>query len=183
MRNRTRVTANRTGRIASRRRKSKPQEKLERQQELYDDGREDLDDDKYQQAEQKFNELLSLVGRKPMQRCTGKRMRKTGKARKIRRWQRSLIWKRRYEQSKMEKKDAEALEIEVRQSTGHPVNPESQSDEELKTLALQGLMNSDPQRGVQMIEKRLAGTASPKDKAKMLFVLAQNARRKRVRSW
>jgi hypothetical protein len=66
------------------------------------------------------------------------------------------------------------LEIEVRQSTGHPVNPESQSDEELKTLALQGLMNSDPQRGVQMIEKRLAGTASPKDKAKMLFVLAQN---------
>jgi len=54
------------------------------------------------------------------------------------------------------------------------VNPELQSDEELKTLALQGLMNSDPQRGIQMIEKRLAGTASPKDKAKMLFVLAQN---------
>jgi len=48
------------------------------------------------------------------------------------------------------------------------------SDEELKTLALQGLMNNDPHRGIEMIQKRLAGSASPKEKAKMLFVLAQN---------
>src|SRR5713101_5719467 len=153
--------------------KEQAQEKLERQQELYDDGREDLDDDKYQQAEQKFNELAQLGGSQTDAALYWKAYAQNRQGKKDTALATIADLKRRYGQSKW-KKDAEALEIEVRQSTGHPVNPESQSDEELKTLALQGLMNSDPQRGVQMIEKRLAGTASPKDKAKMLFVLAQN---------
>jgi len=153
--------------------KEQAQEKLERQQELYDDGREDLDDDKYQQAEQKFNELAQLGGSQTDAALYWKAYAQNRQGKKDTALATIADLKRRYAQSKW-KKDAEALEIEVRQSTGHPVNPESQSDEELKTLALQGLMNSDPQRGVQMVEKRLAGTASPKDKAKMLFVLAQN---------
>ena len=153
--------------------KDQAQEKLDRMQELYDDGREDLDDDKYQLAEQKFNELAQLGGPQTDAALYWKAYSQNRQGKKDTSLATIAELKRRYAQSKW-KKDAEALEIEVRQSTGHPVNPESQSDEELKTLALQGLMNSDPQRGVQMVEKRLAGTASPKDKAKMLFVLAQN---------
>ena len=153
--------------------KEQAQKKLERQQELYDDGREDLDDDKYQQAEQNFNDLAQLGGPQTDAALYWKAYAQNRQGKKDTALATIADLKRRYGQSKW-KKDAEALEIEVRQSTAHPVNPESQSDEELKTLALQGLMNSDPQRGVQMIEKRLAGTASPKDKAKVLFVLAQN---------
>ena len=153
--------------------KDQAQEKLDRMQELYDDGREALDDDKYQLAEQKFNELSQLGGPQTDAALYWKAYAQNRQGKKDTSLATIAEVKRRYAQSKW-KKDAEALEIEVRQSTGHPVNPESQSDEELKTLALQGLMNSDPQRGVQMLEKRLAGTASPKDKAKMLFVLAQN---------
>ena len=41
-------------------------------------------------------------------------------------------------------------------------------------LALQGLMNSDPNRAMPILEKTLNGTASPKEKAKALFVLAQS---------
>jgi HEAT repeat protein len=153
--------------------KEQAQEKLDRMQELYDDGREDLDDNKYQQAEQKFSELAQLNGTQTDAALYWKAYAQNRQGKIDTALATIAELKRRYPQSKW-KKDAEALEFEFRQSSGHPVNPESQSDEELKTLALQGLMNSDPQRGIQMIEKRLAGTASPKDKGKMLFVLAQN---------
>src|SRR5262249_8152143 len=71
------------------------------------------------------------------------------------------------------KKDAEALEIEVRNRSGQPVNVD-QSDSDLRSLALQGLMNSDPQRGLQIAEKILNGSGSPKEKSKVLFVVAQS---------
>src|SRR5260370_14975024 len=154
--------------------KEQAQEKIERSQELYNDGRKALDDDKYQQAEEKFSELAQLNGSQTDAALYWKAYAENRQGKRDTSLATIAELKRRYPQSRW-KKDGEALEIEVRQSSGHPVNPESQSDEELKTLALQGLMNSDPQRGIQMIEKRLAGTASPKDKAKMLFVLAQNA--------
>jgi hypothetical protein len=81
--------------------------------------------------------------------------------------------KKRFPQSRWIK-DAGALEIEVKQSTGQPAHPESQPDEELKMLAIQGLMNSDPQRAMPLLEKVLNGPGAPKEKSKALFVLAQN---------
>lgn len=71
--------------------------------------------------------------------------------------------------------DARALEIEVRQNVGQPVRPESESDEDLKLLALQGLQHSDPAQAVPMLEKFLKGAQSPKLKARALFVLAQSS--------
>ncbi len=71
-------------------------------------------------------------------------------------------------------KDAKALELEVRQSTGQPMSPESQNDEELKLMALRGLMNSDAERAMPIIEQMLAGPNSPKVKDRALFVLSQS---------
>jgi HEAT repeat protein len=71
-------------------------------------------------------------------------------------------------------KDAAALEIEIRQSSGAKPNPEAVGDEELKLLALQGIMNSDPQKAVPLVEKVLNGPSSPAVKSKALFVLAQS---------
>jgi tetratricopeptide (TPR) repeat protein len=70
--------------------------------------------------------------------------------------------------------DAKALELQVRQNAGQPPRPENESDEELKLLALQGLQHSDPEQAVPMLEKLLQGTASPRLKARALFVLAQS---------
>jgi hypothetical protein len=153
--------------------RDREQEKLDQMQDLYDAGREALDDGKYQQAEQNFADLAEKNGPRTDAALYWKAYAENQSGKRDTALATIASLKSRFPQSRW-KKDAEALEIEVRQSSGHPVNPESQSDEELKTLALQGLMNSDPQRGIQIIEKRLAGTASPKDKAKMLFVLAQN---------
>ena len=71
-------------------------------------------------------------------------------------------------------KDARALEVEVRQSSGQTISPESQNDEELKLMALRGLMNSDAERAMPIIEQMLAGPNSPKVKDRALFVLSQS---------
>jgi len=71
--------------------------------------------------------------------------------------------------------DAKALRLEVQQSTGQAVSPESQSDEELKLLAINGLMHSDPERAIPLLEKVLRdGKSGPKLKERALFVMAQN---------
>jgi HEAT repeat protein len=71
-------------------------------------------------------------------------------------------------------KDAKALEVEARQASGQSVSPEAQADEELKLLALRGLMQSDPDRGVPMIEQLLSGNSSVRVKENALFVLSQS---------
>lgn len=70
--------------------------------------------------------------------------------------------------------DAKALEVEIRQAGGQPVPPESESNEDLKLLAINSLMNSDPERAVPLLEKILQGTASPKLKERAMFVLTQS---------
>ncbi len=71
-------------------------------------------------------------------------------------------------------RDAKALEVEVRQASGQPVSPASQDDEELKLMALRGIMQSDPEQALPVIEKMLTGTNSPKVKDRALFVLSQS---------
>jgi HEAT repeat protein len=71
-------------------------------------------------------------------------------------------------------KDARALELELRQASGQAVSPDGQNDEELKLLALRGVMRSDPDRAVPMIEQLLAGNSSVTVKENALFVLSQS---------
>jgi tetratricopeptide (TPR) repeat protein len=70
--------------------------------------------------------------------------------------------------------DAKALQVEIRSQSGRPVSPESATDEDLKLLALNSLMNTDPERSLPMLEKLLKSSNSPKLKERALFVLAQN---------
>jgi HEAT repeat protein len=70
--------------------------------------------------------------------------------------------------------DAKALAIEVRQAGGQALSPESQSDEEVKLMAINAIMQSDPDRAVPLLEKLLSRGGSPKVKERALFVLAQS---------
>jgi tetratricopeptide (TPR) repeat protein len=71
--------------------------------------------------------------------------------------------------------DAKALQVEIQQSAGRPVSPDSIDDQDLKLVAINALMNSDAERAVPLLEKVLN---DPKNnlslKAKALFVLAQS---------
>jgi HEAT repeat protein len=149
------------------------QERMERMQELYDQGREALDEDLFREAERSFTELVKLNGPQTdaalywtayAQNREGKKEAAIGTIAEL---------KKRYPQSRW-KKDGEALEIEVRSTTGSKANPEAQNDEDLKLLALQGLMNSSPEKAIPLVEGILNGAGSPRVKSKALFVLAQN---------
>jgi HEAT repeat protein len=71
-------------------------------------------------------------------------------------------------------KDAQVLEMEMRQDAGEAPRPEAAVDEEMKILAIGALMNSDPGRALPILEKFLASSNSRKLRDKALFVLAQN---------
>jgi HEAT repeat protein len=70
--------------------------------------------------------------------------------------------------------EAGALQLEIKQASGQPVTPENTADDELKLMALNGLLNSDPERAIPMLEKFLQGKQSPKLQERALFVLAQS---------
>jgi hypothetical protein len=71
--------------------------------------------------------------------------------------------------------DAKALEVEVKQASGQKVAPESESDEDLKLMAINGLMQSDSENAIPLLENLLKGAQSPKLKERALFVLAQSS--------
>jgi hypothetical protein len=153
--------------------KDAEQQRLDHMQELYDDGRGYLDEENYGDALKKFTELAELKGPQTDAALYWKAYAENKQGKRDAALSTIAELKKSYPQSRW-KKDAEALEIEVRQGTGRPVSPEATSDADLKALALQGIMNSDSQRGIALIEQKLNSSASPKEKAKYLFVLAQN---------
>lgn len=69
--------------------------------------------------------------------------------------------------------DARALEVELRQASGQSVSPDL-GDDEIKLMALNGLMHSDPDRALPILQKILTGSASPRLKERALFVLSQS---------
>jgi TolA-binding protein len=70
--------------------------------------------------------------------------------------------------------DAQALEAEVRQSSGQPVPPAQESNDDLKLLAINSLMNADPEHAIPLVEGILKGSNVPAVKDRALFVLSQN---------
>jgi hypothetical protein len=153
--------------------RDREQERLERLDELYSDGREALDEDRYDRAAEKFSELAEQGGAQTDAALYWKAYAENKLGKRDSALTTIADLKKRFPQSRWIK-DAGALEIEVKQSTGQPAHPESQPDDELKMLAIQGLMNSDPQRAMPLLEKVLNGPGTPKEKSKALFVLAQN---------
>ena len=70
--------------------------------------------------------------------------------------------------------DANALEIEVKQAAGKPVSPDELGQDDLKLLALNGLMQTEPERAFPILEGLLKGAHSPNLKKQAVYVLAQN---------
>lgn len=149
------------------------QEKLDRLQELYEDGRDDLDEGRYDRAEAKFEQLVQMNGPQTDAALYWKAYAENRLGKKAAALSTIAELKTKYAQSRWQK-DAGVLELEVKQSSGQSVKPGDQGDEDLKMLAIQGLMNSDPERAMPLLEKVINGSATPKEKSRALFVLAQS---------
>jgi HEAT repeat protein len=145
----------------------------ERADRLYEEGRDAIESGKYDRAIERFNRVIEM---------------KTGRT------DAALYWKA-YSLAKLGQraealttladlqkqfgdsrwiKDAKALEIEVRQASGQPVSPASQSDDDLKMMALNGIMESDPDSAIPILQQLLNGSSSLRVKDRALFVLSQS---------
>jgi tetratricopeptide (TPR) repeat protein len=145
----------------------------DRADELYDEGREALDEGKYDRALDRFTRLIELKSNRTDAALYWKAYTLAKLGRRADALGTIADLQQRYKDSRWIR-DAKALEVELRQASGQTVAPESQNDEELKLLALRGLMNSDPERALPIIEQMLAsGSNSPKVKDRALFVLSQ----------
>jgi HEAT repeat protein len=161
----------------AREREERERERNERQRErlseLYDEGQEALDEGRWDRAADAFTRLAGMKGPRTDAALYWRAyaLNRTGQRPEALQTIAELV--KAYPDSRY-LQQAKALEVEVRRDAGQPVRPESQGDEELKLMAIQGLQHSDPERAVPMLENILAGTASPKLKARALFVLAQS---------
>jgi tetratricopeptide (TPR) repeat protein len=145
----------------------------DRADELYDEGREAIEEGRYERAIERFDRLIALKTTRTDAALYWKAysLAKTGN--RAAALQTLTDLQKQFADSRWIK-DARALEVEVKQASGQAVSPASQDDEELKLLALRGLMQSDPEQAFPVIEKILAGANSPKVKDRAMFVLSQS---------
>jgi tetratricopeptide (TPR) repeat protein len=137
--------------------------------ELYSAAKDALDEGEYDNAIKQFDEVAKMHGRKADGAVYWKAyaLNKAGnKAYALT----TIGELRKYYPRSNWLRDAGALEQEMRGGG----NPENISDEELKLLALQSLLNTDPEKAVPLLEKIIQGNSSPKLKDKALFVLSQS---------
>lgn len=143
----------------------------------YDQGTRALDDHKYDDAMRHFDEVINGTSARAGRLRDG-----------------ALYWKA-YAQNRLGRRDdaiatlavlrhdspksrwlkeAQALEAEIKQGTGRAISPAQESDEDLKLLAINSLMNADPNKAMPLLEGILKGNSSPKVKDSALFVLTMS---------
>lgn len=148
-------------------------ERAERVDQAYEEGQEALEEGRWQRAVERFARVIEGNGSRVDAAMYWRAYALDRLGQKADALNATAELIKRFPTSKW-LADARALELQVRQSAGQPVNPESTGDEELKLLALQGLQHSDPEQAVPMLEKILQGPQSPRLKQRALFVLAQS---------
>jgi HEAT repeat protein len=141
--------------------------------ELYQSAKDALDNGEYDNAIKQFDEVIKIHGR----RADGAMYWRSYALNKAGNKAQALTaigeLRKNYPKSNW-LRDAGALEQEIRGGG----NPENISDEELKLLAIQSLMNSDPEKAVPLLEKIIMGNYPPKLKERALFVLSQSGSEK-----
>jgi HEAT repeat protein len=147
--------------------------RVDREDERYDRGTEALDEQRWDEAVRAFDEVAGMGGRRAdaalywkayAQRKAGRTAEALTTIAELRRKAPQSRWL----------KEAQALEQEIRQSSGQRMTPETTADEDLKLLALDGLMQTQSSRAIPMLREFLATNKSPKLRDRALFVLSQS---------
>ena len=149
------------------------QEKIEKEQDLYDEGNDALDEHDWVRAVRNFDKCArmkmshapaALYWKADAQAKTGARSDALATLIELR---------QQYPKSKWAD-DSKALELEIRQGVGEKIDARHVEDEDLKLMAINALMQSDPERALPIIDGILAGNYSSKLKERALFVLSQS---------
>jgi len=145
-----------------------------REEQLYKDGTNDLNDSQWQQAAEKFSELAAMKGRRADAALYWKAYSLNKAGRRVEAESTIAELRRDYPRSDW-LRDAGALELQIKQGSGQAVDPGRETDEDLKLLAINSLMNSEPERAIPLLKGVLTNpNNSIKLKERALFVLAQS---------
>ena len=150
------------------------QRERERETRLYDQAREFFDQGKYDRAIERYTDVISMKGPRADASLYWKAWAQNRAGQRPEALTTISTLSRDYPKSRY-LKQAKQLEAEIRRDSGQPVRPDSESDDDLKILAINALLNADSEQAIPMLEKLLDGTASPKLKSRALFVLAQSS--------
>ena len=149
------------------------QERADREEERYERGTEALDEERWDRAIEAFEAVASMRGRRADAGLYWKAyaQRKAGRPADA---LATLGQLRKTAPQSKYLKEADNLELEIRQASGQRPAPERESDEDLKLIALNALLTSNADQAVPMLEKFLGSGASPKLRNRALFVLTQS---------
>ena len=151
-----------------------PDARAEKESARYEAGTQALDDERWDQAIAAFDEVASLGGRRAdaglywkayAQRKAGRTTDALGTLAELRRRAPQSQWL----------DEAQALELEMRQAAGVRVTPETTTDEDLKLIALNGLLHTDSGRALPLLKEFLGSSRSAKLRQQALFVLSQSS--------
>lgn len=138
---------------------------------LYERGQSALSQRQYEQAIARFDQAIGLKGT----RTDGALYWKAFAQYKLGRTSDAVATLAELQKSFKESKylsDAKVLEAEARKTSGQPMRPENEDDEDLKLLAIQSLQNSDPERALPLLQGVINSAGSLKLKDRALYVLA-----------
>ena len=145
----------------------------DRADELYDEGREAIEEGRYDRAVDRFNRLIEMKTNRTDAALYWKSYSLAKLGQRAEALTTLADLQKRFADSRWSR-DAKALEVEVRQASGQTVSPSTQDNDDLKLMALRGIMDSDPEQAYPIIEKMLTGPNSPRVKDRALFVLSQS---------
>ena len=145
------------------------------EEQLYKDGTNYLNESQWQQAIEAFSQVAAMKGRRADAALYWKAyaLNKAGHRDEA---ETTIAALRRDFPHSDWLKDAGALELQIKQGSGQAVDPGRESDEDLKLLAINSLMNSEPERAIPLLQGVLTNpNNSTKLKERALFVLAQSS--------
>ncbi|HEX7191337.1 MAG TPA: HEAT repeat domain-containing protein [Thermoanaerobaculia bacterium] len=149
------------------------QARVEREQDRYEEATDALDDHEWRRAISLFTEVARMGGPHADAAVYWAAYAKAKNGDRTDALATLVELRKAFPQSKYNE-DAKALEVEIRQNAGESVSPEHESDDDVKLMALNGLMNSDPDRAIPILENILRSPSqSSKMKDRALFVLSQ----------
>ena len=148
------------------------QERVSREESLYERGTEALDESEWRRAAESFRQVAGMNGSNAPAALHWLAYSQYKMGQRSEALATLVDLQKRYPTSRWAS-DGKALEVEIRQSAGQNVAPDRVDDEDLKLMAVNGLMHTDPARAIPILEKIIAGNYTPKVKEKALFVLSQ----------
>ncbi|MEN3338418.1 MAG: hypothetical protein V7647_2094 [Acidobacteriota bacterium] len=150
------------------------QRERDRETRVYEEARAQMDQSKYDRAVLLFSEAAAMKGARADAALYWKAWSQNKAGQRADALTTLSALARDYPKSRF-LTQGKQLEAEVRRDSGQPARPDSETDDDLKLMAINALLNSDAEQAIPFLQKLLDGTAAPKLKSRALFVLAQSS--------